>query len=98
MKSIYSNYEIDAEIKNTKEKYYFIFNERNLLIINNTIPLISDLNQLNIKEDNIKNELLMVNGVADVVVYGGNNRTMRINLNPDKLAEYGISASKLRPL
>ena len=59
MKSIYSNYEIDAEIKNTKEQYYFIFNKRELLIINNTIPLISDLNQLNIKEDNIKNKMYL---------------------------------------
>ena len=58
-KSIYSNYKIDTEIKNTKEKYYFIFNERKLLMINNTIPLISDLNQLNIKEDNIKNEIYL---------------------------------------
>lgn len=49
-----------------------------------------------IVEDNIKNELLMVNGVADVVVYGGNNRTMRIILNPDKLAEYGISYQDVR--
>lgn len=49
-----------------------------------------------IVEDNIKNELLMVNGVADVVVYGGNNRTMRIVLNPDKLSEYGISYQDVR--
>ncbi|MDO5850138.1 MAG: NAD(+) diphosphatase [Methanobacteriaceae archaeon] len=59
MKSIYSNYKIDAEIKNTKEQYYFIFNQRKLLIINNTIPLISDLNQLNINEDNIKNKMYL---------------------------------------
>ncbi|MCQ2331528.1 MAG: efflux RND transporter permease subunit, partial [Paludibacteraceae bacterium] len=49
-----------------------------------------------IVEDNIKNELLMVNGVADVVVYGGNNRTMRIVLNPDKMHEYGIAYQTVR--
>lgn len=49
-----------------------------------------------IVEDNIKNELLMVNGVADVSVYGGNNRTMRIVLNPDKMHEYGIAYQTVR--
>lgn len=49
-----------------------------------------------IVEDNIKDQLLMVNGVADVNVYGGNSRTMRIVLKPEKLKEYGISYQSVR--
>ena len=53
--SIYDNYKLDSEIKNTEEKYYFIFNERELLLINNQIPLIKDFNEINISENDIKN-------------------------------------------
>ena len=53
--SIYDNYKLDSEMKNTDEKYYFIFNERELLLINNQIPLIKDFNEINISEKEIKN-------------------------------------------
>ena len=53
--SIYDNYKLDSEMKNTDEKYYFIFNERELLLINNQIPLIKDFNEINISEKDIKN-------------------------------------------
>ena len=53
--SIYDNYKLDSEIKNTDEKYYFIFNERELLLINNHIPLIKDFNEININKKDIKN-------------------------------------------
>ena len=53
--SIYDNYKIDSEMKNTDEKYYFIFNERELLLINNQVPLIKDFNEINISEKDIKN-------------------------------------------
>ena len=42
--SIYDNYKLDSEIKNTDEKYYFIFYERELLLIDNQVPLINDFN------------------------------------------------------
>lgn len=47
-------------------------------------------------EDNIKDQLLMVSGVADVSVYGGNNRAMRIVLKPEKMSEYGVSYQTIR--
>lgn len=53
--SLYDHYKIDSEIKNSDEKFYFIFYDRKLLLINNQLPLIKDLNELNIKEDEIKN-------------------------------------------
>ena len=51
--SIYDNYKIDSEIKNTDEKYYFIFNERELLLINNKVPLIKEFNEINIMDNEI---------------------------------------------
>lgn len=53
--SIYDNYKIDSEIKNTDEKYYFIFKERELLLINNQVPLIKDFKEINLEETDIKN-------------------------------------------
>ena len=53
--SIYDNYKLDSEIKNTDEKYYFIFKERELLLINNQVPLIKDFNEINIDEKDIAN-------------------------------------------
>ena len=55
--SIYDNYEIDSPIKNTEDKYYFIFYERKLLLIDNKIPLIKDLSEINIPEEDIKNNI-----------------------------------------
>lgn len=53
--SIYDNYILDSEIKNTEEKYYFIFKERKLLLIDNQVPIIKDLKDINLEEEDIKN-------------------------------------------
>lgn len=45
---LYENYIIDSKIKNTEKSYFFIFNENKLLLINEKIPLIKDINQLNL--------------------------------------------------
>ena len=53
--SIYDNYNLDSKIKNTDEKFYFIFNNRELLLIENQLPLLRDLKELNINEEDVKN-------------------------------------------
>ena len=53
--SIYDNYNLDSKIKNTDEKFYFIFNNRELLLIENQLPLLKDLKELNINEEDVKN-------------------------------------------
>ncbi|AMK15725.1 NAD(+) diphosphatase [Methanobrevibacter olleyae] len=53
--SIYDNYKLDSEIKNSSQKYYFIFNEKKLLLINNEVPILKDLNELKIDEKDVKN-------------------------------------------
>ena len=53
--SIYDNYKLDSEIKNTDKKYCFIFYQRELLLINNQVPLIKDFNEISINEDDFKN-------------------------------------------
>ena len=53
--SIYDNYSLDSEIKNTEEKYYFIFYQRELLLVNNQVPPIKGLNEINIDEKDVKN-------------------------------------------
>lgn len=45
---LYENYILDAKIKNTPKSYFFIFNENKLLLINDEIPLIEDITQLNL--------------------------------------------------
>lgn len=52
---LYDNYKIDSKIKNTEEKFYFIFNDRELLLIENQLPLLKALNELNIREEDVKN-------------------------------------------
>lgn len=58
-RSIYENYKIDTEIKNSEEQFYFIFNDRNLLLINDKLPVAHNLDELNIKEENIKNKIYL---------------------------------------
>ena len=41
--------------------------------------------------DLVIDELQMLDGVADVTVYGASNRSIKITINPDKLKKYGIS-------
>ena len=53
--SIYDNYKLDSEIKNTDEKYYFIFNERQLLLIDKQVPLVKDFKEISLEENDIKN-------------------------------------------
>ena len=53
--SIYDNYSLDSEIKNTEEKYYFIFYQRELLLVNNQVPPIKGLSEINIDEKDVKN-------------------------------------------
>lgn len=47
-------------------------------------------------QDNIRDQLLMVDGVADVQVFGGAQRIMRISVHPDKMMEYGIAYQTIR--
>lgn len=49
-------------------------------------------------EDNIKDELQMVDGVSEVTVLGASQRAIRIVLQPQKLAEYGISYQTVRDI
>ena len=49
-------------------------------------------NYLNI---NIKPELQRINGVANVSVFGGKNYSMRVWLDPDKMANYNLNASEV---
>ena len=56
---IHDNYKLDGEIQNTENKYYFIFHQRKLLLVNNEIPLISGLDEIYIKEADIKNKIFI---------------------------------------
>ncbi|MGM0635710.1 MAG: efflux RND transporter permease subunit [Bacteroidota bacterium] len=49
-------------------------------------------NYLNI---NVKPELERVNGVADVNVFGGKDYSMRVWLNPNRMANYGLNADEV---
>ena len=49
-------------------------------------------------EDNIKDELQMVDGVSEVTVLGASQRAIRIVLQPQKLAEYGISYQTVKDI
>ena len=53
--SLYDNYKIDLKAKDTDKKFYFIFHERNLLLIEHQLPLLKDLSELNINEEAVKN-------------------------------------------
>lgn len=53
--SLYDNYKIDIKAKDTDEKFYLIFSNRELLLIDNQLPLLKELNDLNIKAEDVKN-------------------------------------------
>lgn len=53
--SLYDNYKIDIKAKDTDEKFYFIFSNRELLLIENQLPLLKELSDLNIKDEDVKN-------------------------------------------
>ena len=56
---IHDNYKLDGEIQNTENKYYFIFHQRKLLLVNNQVPLISDIEEIYINEVDIKNKIFI---------------------------------------
>ena len=56
---IHDNYNLDGEIQNTENKYYFIFHQRKLLLVNNQVPLISDIEKIYINEVDIKNKIFI---------------------------------------
>lgn len=47
-------------------------------------------------EDNIKDELQMVDGVSEVTVVGASQRIIRVVLQPERMAEYGVSYQQVR--
>ena len=53
--SLYDNYKINLKPKDTDKKFYFIFADRELLLIDNQLPLLKDLNELDINEEDVKN-------------------------------------------
>ena len=53
---IYKNYDINAKVKNSEKKYYFIFKNNELLLINKELPLLENLDQLNL---NIQREIFL---------------------------------------
>ena len=57
--SIYEHYKLDAEEENTPQKYFFIFNEKDLLLIDNEVPLLNSLIDIGIEEEDIKNNIFM---------------------------------------
>ena len=57
--SIYEHYKLDAEEENTPQKYFFIFNEKDLLLIDNEVPLLNSLMDIGIEEEDIKNNIFM---------------------------------------
>ena len=83
---IHDNYKLDAEVLNTQKKYYFIFHQRKLLLVNNQIPLISGLEEIYIKGSNIKNELF-IGSFYD-------NDCFAVELNEDFNEEYFILQNK----
>ncbi len=55
-----------------------------------------DLHVLNeMLEDNVINRLERIEGVASVSLTGGTEREIRITINPDKMAGYGLTPSTL---
>ena len=42
---------------------------------------------------NIRDELLRLDGVGDITIFGGNEYALRVWLDPDKLAAYGLSTT-----
>ena len=46
--TLYDNYKIGLKAKDTDKKFYFIFSDRDLLLIDNQLPLLKDLNELDI--------------------------------------------------
>ena len=44
---------------------------------------------------NIRDELLRLDGVGDITIFGGNEYALRIWLDPDKLAAYGLSTTDI---
>ena len=58
--SIYDNYKLDSKFKNTEEKFYFIFNNRELLLIENQLPftLSFSLGAVDLQKSSVLKQLL----------------------------------------
>lgn len=49
----------------------------------------------NYVEDNIKDQLEQVNGIASVMIYGGRQREIQVKIDKNELAAYGISVNQV---
>jgi HAE1 family hydrophobic/amphiphilic exporter-1 len=53
----------------------------------------SSIETTDILKTEVKERLESVNGVGDVVMYGGREREIHVNVNPDRLRAYNLSAN-----
>jgi len=67
-----------------------------LMLVNITAPDGFDERALKTFAEDVKEELETVDGVANIQLFGGKEREIHVNVNPDLLIQYGVSLAQLR--
>ena len=72
------------------------FDSAPIMLVNLTGPTGFDERTLKTIAEDVKKELDTIPGVANTQLFGGREREFHVNVNPDLLAQYGISISDVR--
>lgn len=72
------------------------FENMPLMLVNITAPPGFDERTLKTIAEDIQEELETVDGVSNTQLYGGKEREIHVNVNPDLMTEYGLSLAEVR--
>ena len=67
-----------------------------LMLVNLTAPRGFDERELKTIAEGIQDELETVDGVSNTQLFGGKERELHVNINPDLMTEYGLSLADVR--
>lgn len=72
------------------------FENMPLMLLNITAPEGFDERSLKTFAEDIQDQVELVPGVANTQLYGGKEREIHVNVNPDLMTQYGITLAQLR--
>ena len=67
-----------------------------LMLVNITAPPGFDERSLKTFADDVQEELETVDGVANIQLFGGKEREIHVNVNPDLMTQYGVTLAQVQ--
>ncbi|MCA9240110.1 MAG: efflux RND transporter permease subunit [Planctomycetales bacterium] len=72
------------------------FENMPLMLVNITAPVGFDQRSLKTIAEDIQDQIDLVDGVANTQLFGGKEREIHVNVNPDLMTQYGLTLADIR--